>query len=66
MSSETITHGHAAEASVHSHDSHEAHGHDHHHEDEEVSHEEAPQKKGLLMIMERGENVVAINKSVKH
>jgi cytochrome c oxidase subunit 1 len=33
MSSETITHGHAAEASVHSHDSHEAHGHDHHHEE---------------------------------
>ena len=33
MSSETISHGHAAEASVHSHDSHEAHGHDHHHEE---------------------------------
>jgi len=33
MSSETITHGHAAAASVHSHDSHEAHGHDHHHEE---------------------------------
>ena len=33
MSSETITHGHAAEATVHSHDSHEAHGHDHHHEE---------------------------------
>jgi cytochrome c oxidase subunit 1 len=33
MSSETITHGHAAEASVHSHDSHEAHGHEHHHEE---------------------------------
>jgi len=33
MSSETITQGHAAAASVHSHDSHEAHGHDHHHEE---------------------------------
>lgn len=33
MSSETISHGHAAEASVHSHDSHESHGHDHHHEE---------------------------------
>jgi cytochrome c oxidase subunit 1 len=33
MSSETISHGHAAAASVHSHDSHEAHGHDHHHEE---------------------------------
>lgn len=33
MSSETITHGHAPAASVHSHDSHEAHGHDHHHEE---------------------------------
>lgn len=33
MSSVTISHGHAAEASVHSHDSHEAHGHDHHHEE---------------------------------
>ena len=33
MSSETISHGHAAEASVHSHDSHEAQGHDHHHEE---------------------------------
>jgi len=32
MSSETITHGHAA-AEVHSHDSHDAHGHDHHHEE---------------------------------
>lgn len=33
MSSETISHGHAATASVHSHDSHEAHEHDHHHEE---------------------------------
>ena len=33
MSSETISHGHTAAASVHSHDSHEAHGHDHHHEE---------------------------------
>lgn len=33
MSSETISHGHAAEASVLSHDSHEEHGHDHHHEE---------------------------------
>jgi len=33
MSSETISHGHAAATSVHSHDSHEAHGHDHHHEE---------------------------------
>jgi cytochrome c oxidase subunit 1 len=37
MSSETISHGHAAEASVHSHDSHEAHGHDHHHEESFLS-----------------------------
>ncbi len=37
MSSETILHGHAAEASVHSHDSHEAHGHDHHHEESFLS-----------------------------
>ncbi len=37
MSSETITHGHAAAASVHSHDSHEAHGHDHHHEESFLS-----------------------------
>ena len=33
MSSETISHGHTAAASVHSHDSHEVHGHDHHHEE---------------------------------
>ncbi|MEY3576829.1 MAG: hypothetical protein RL394_411 [Bacteroidota bacterium] len=37
MSSETISHGHAAEASVHSHDSHEVHGHDHHHEESFLS-----------------------------
>lgn len=37
MSSETISHGHAAEASVDSHDSHEAHGHDHHHEESFLS-----------------------------
>jgi cytochrome c oxidase subunit 1 len=37
MSSETISHGHAAEASLHSHDSHEAHGHDHHHEESFLS-----------------------------
>jgi cytochrome c oxidase subunit 1 len=37
MSSETISHGHAAEASVHSHDSHEAHDHDHHHEESFLS-----------------------------
>jgi len=36
MSSETITHGHAA-AEVHSHDSHDAHGHDHHHEESFLS-----------------------------
>ncbi len=33
MSSETISHGHTAASSVHSHDSHEVHGHDHHHEE---------------------------------
>ncbi len=37
MSSETISHGHTEEASVHSHDSHEAHGHDHHHEESFLS-----------------------------
>jgi cytochrome c oxidase subunit 1 len=37
MSSETITHGQVAAASVHSHDSHEAHGHDHHHEESFLS-----------------------------
>jgi len=37
MSSETISHGHTAAASVHSHDSHEAHGHDHHHEESFLS-----------------------------
>lgn len=37
MSSETISHGHTAAASVHSHDSHEAHGHDDHHEESFLS-----------------------------
>ena len=32
MSSETITHGHAAQAAAHVH-AHDEHGHDHHHEE---------------------------------